>query len=248
MLYDISQEVFGCTVFPGDPPPERRTPMRISNGDICNLTELSMCAHNGTHVDAPYHFIEEGKRIDEVELEAFIGDCYVVHHEGDVTAADAESFLDRAGAAGAAERLLIGGKATVTAEAAKVFAARGLLLIGNESQTVGPEDAPMEVHLILLGAGTVLLEGIRLEGIPEGKYLLMAQPLNLGGCDGSPCRAVLQGRAPGPSADGATPPQATECRKTDSDAAGPNKAVNQTGGAIKSANPNAKRVPQSRAR
>ncbi|SDB06926.1 Kynurenine formamidase [Ruminococcaceae bacterium FB2012] len=242
MLYDISQEVFSCTVFPGDPKPEKKTLMSVSKGDVCNLTGLSMCAHNGTHVDAPYHFLNDGKTIDQVGLEPFIGDCFVVRHEGNVSAEDAESFLKRAEEAGAGERLLIGGKATVTAEAAKVFAARGLLLIGNESQTVGPEDAPMEVHLILLGAGTVLLEGIRLEGIPEGKYLLMAQPLNLGGCDGSPCRAVLQGRAPGPSADGATPPQATECRKTDSDAAGPNKAVNQTSGAIKSANPNAKRV------
>ena len=190
MLYDISQEVFGCTVFPGDPQPERRTPMSISKGDICNLTELSMCAHNGTHVDAPFHFINEGKKIDEVELDAFIGDCYVVHHEGEVTAADAERFMDRARAAGAAERLLIGGKAVVTAEAAKVFAA--LRLIGNESQTVGPEDAPKEVHLILLGAGTILLEGIRLKGIEEGKYYLMAQPINLGGADGAPCRAVLR--------------------------------------------------------
>ena len=210
MFYDISQEVFGCTVFPGDPPPERRTPMRISNGDICNLTELSMCAHNGTHVDAPYHFIEEGKRIDEVELEAFIGDCYVVHHEGDVTAADAERFMESAKTAGAAERLLIGGKATVTAEAARVFAAGGLRLIGNESQTVGPEDAPKEVHLILLGAGTILLEGIRLKGIAEGSYYLMSQPLNLGGSDGAPCRAVLGPRS---SPDGLTPPSQKECRK-----------------------------------
>ena len=191
MLYDISQEVVSCTVFPGDPQPERRTPMSISGGDICNLTELSMCAHNGTHVDAPYHFLNDGKTIDQVGLEPFIGDCFAVRHEGDVSAADAESFLRRAEEADAGKRLLIGGKATVTAEAAKVFAAHGLLLLGNESQTVGPEDAPMEVHLILLGAGTVLLEGIRLEGVPEGKYLLMAQPLNLGGSDGAPCRAVL---------------------------------------------------------
>ena len=191
MFYDISQEVFGCTVFPGDPQPERRTPMSISKGDICNLTELSMCAHNGTHVDAPYHFINDGKKIDEVELDAFIGDCYVVRHEGNVGASDAESFMERAKAAGAGERLLIGGKAVVTAEAAKVFAACGLRLIGNESQTVGPEDSPKEVHLILLGAGTILLEGIRLKGIEEGKYYLMAQPIDLGGSDGAPCRAVL---------------------------------------------------------
>ena len=90
-----------------------------------------------------------------------------------------------------AERILIAGPVTVTADAARVFAAAKLRLLGNESQTVGPEGAPMEVHLLLLGAGTVLLEGLVLDGVPEGRYLLNAAPLNLGGCDGAPCRAWL---------------------------------------------------------
>jgi arylformamidase len=72
-----------------------------------------------------------------------------------------------------------------------VFADAGIMLIGNESQTVGPEDSPRNVHLILLGREVTLLEGVRLGGVEEGKYFLMAQPLNLGGSDGSPCRAVL---------------------------------------------------------
>ena len=88
-------------------------------------------------------------------------------------------------------RILIAGKATVTEEAARVFAEEGILLIGNESQTVGPEDAPMQVHLILLGAEVILLEGIVLKDIPEGKYFLNAAPLQLGGIDGAPCRAWL---------------------------------------------------------
>ena len=91
----------------------------------------------------------------------------------------------------AARRILIRGAAVVSAEAAEVFASSGLLLLGNESQTVGPEDAPMEVHLILLGADVILLEGIRLAEVPEGVYFLSAAPLNLSGADGSPCRAVL---------------------------------------------------------
>ena len=66
-----------------------------------------------------------------------------------------------------------------------------ILLLGNESQTVGPEDGPKAVHDILLGAEVVLLEGIRLDGIPEGVYDLNAAPLNLGGCDGASCRAIL---------------------------------------------------------
>lgn len=192
MLIDISQEVFGCTVFPGDPSPERITAMSIEKGDVCNLTELHMCAHNGTHIDAPYHFIQSGKTVDMMPLESYVGDCFVTQHEGDVTADDAEKILEKARRAGGWERILIGGKATVTEKAAKVFAAARIKLIGNESQTVGPEDSPKAVHLALLGAEVTLLEGIRLEGVPEGKYYLMAQPINLGGCDGAPCRAVLK--------------------------------------------------------
>ena len=76
-------------------------------------------------------------------------------------------------------------------EAAQIFAASGMWLLGNESQTVGPEDAPMAVHLTLLEADVILLEGIRLETVPEGIYLLNAAPLNFAGLEGSPCRAVL---------------------------------------------------------
>ena len=192
-LYDISQEVFGCKVFPGDPSPAKEIKMSISTGEICNLTAFSMCAHNGTHVDAPYHFIDAGKTIDKVDLDKFIGYAYVAEHEGDVTAEDAERIINTAKEQDplSAERILIKGNATVTKGAAEVFAREKLKLFGNESQTVGPEDAPMEVHLIMLGAEIVLLEGIRLSAVPEGVYILNAAPINLGGSDGAPCRATL---------------------------------------------------------
>jgi arylformamidase len=122
-----------------------------------------------------------------------LGDCFLVRHEGEVTADHAREMLAKASLAGAWERLLIGGKATVTLEAARVFAEAGIRLIGNESQTVGPEDAPMAVHLILLGAGVILLEGVVLAHVPEGKYFLSAAPLKLGGREGAPCRAMLIG-------------------------------------------------------
>ena len=193
MVIDISQEVFSCKVFPGDPAPASQRVLSIEQGDICNLTAFSMCAHNGTHVDAPYHFLADGNTIERVDIEAFVGDCYVARHEGNITSDDAAGILDKARAVGAYERILIAGKATVTAEAARIFAQAKIKLIGNESQTVGPEDAPMEVHKILLGADVVLLEGIVLKDVDEGKYFLSAAPLNLGGCDGAPCRAVLVG-------------------------------------------------------
>ena len=156
---------------------------------VCD--SFSMCAHNGTHVDAPFHFLSDGNTIEKISLDAFVGDCYVARHEGNVTADDAADIVEKARTAGAPERILIAGKATVTAEAARIFAQAKIKLIGNESQTVGPEDAPKEVHLILLGASIVLLEGIVLTDVAEGKYFLSAAPLNLGGCDGAPCRAVL---------------------------------------------------------
>ena len=192
-IYDISQEVFTCCVYPGDPSPERQVMMRIPEGAVCNLTAFRMCAHNGTHVDAPFHFIQEGRTIDGVTLERFIGYAYVAEHSGDFSAADAEAILEKARAIDpeAAKRILVKGPAVVTEEAAAVFAKAGILLFGNESQTVGPEDAPMRVHLIMLGAEIVLLEGIRLGEVKEGIYLLNAAPLNLGGADGAPCRAVL---------------------------------------------------------
>ncbi len=86
---------------------------------------------------------------------------------------------------------MIKGPAEVSLEAAQAFAAAGILLLGNESQTVGPEDAPMAVHQLLLGADVALLEGIRLAEITEGTYFLNAVPLNLSGADGAPCRAIL---------------------------------------------------------
>ena len=191
MIYDISQEILSCKVWPGDPEPRAKQVCSIQKGDLYNLTELSMCAHNGTQVDAPLHFIDNGPSIGQIELEAFVGDCYVARHEGNVSDEDAAKILQKAQEAGAPERILIAGKATVTAEAAQVFAQAGIRLIGNESQTVGPENAPMQVHLILLGAGVVLLEGIRLAHVEEGKYLLSAAPLNFAGCEGAPCRAIL---------------------------------------------------------
>ena len=186
-IYDISQPVMTCVVFPGDPAPESRRLLSVDKGDVCNLTAFSMCAHNGTHIDAPFHFLSQGKRLDQLPLDTWIGPAWVVSHNGEVSGEDARAMLETTHA----ERLLIRGKAVVTQEAAAVFAQGGLKLVGNESQTVGPENAPKQVHLILLGAEVALLEGIRLAHVPDGEYLLNAAPLNLGAIDGAPCRAVL---------------------------------------------------------
>lgn len=192
-IYDITQPLFECVVFPGDPKPIKEEIARMEDGSLYNLTAISMCAHNGTHVDAPNHFYKDGKGIDQIELYKFIGPCYVETHSGDVTAEAAREMLKNAANINqeSAKRILIKGKATITLEAAKVFADAGIYLVGNESQTVGPEDAPMEVHLVLLKEEIVLLEGIRLGEVNDGVYMLNCAPLNLTDTDGAPCRAVL---------------------------------------------------------
>ena len=190
-IYDISQPVLSCTVYPGDPMPQAQPLCRMAEGELYNLTAFSMCAHNGTHVDAPFHFIQDGKTIEQIPLETWVGTCFVARCTGELTAKDAEDILCRAAAANAAERILIAGDAVVTLEAAEVFAGSNIRLLGVEGPSVGPVDAPMAVHLCLLRKEIVLLEGLILQQVPEGCYLLNAAPLNLEGFDGAPCRAWL---------------------------------------------------------
>ena len=192
-IYDISQEVFSCQVYPGDPAPEKKVLSLMEQGELYNLTAFSMCAHNGTHIDAPFHFFKEGKTVDAIELEAFVGMAYVAEYHGVISGDAAIEIMEKAKVQNleAAKRILIKGAAEVSLEAATVFAESGILLLGNESQTVGPEDAPMAVHHVLLGANVILLEGIRLAEVSEGVYFLNAAPLNLSGADGAPCRAIL---------------------------------------------------------
>ena len=190
-IIDISQEVFSCNVYPGDPSPIAEKVVSIDAGDVYNMSTLSMCVHNGTHIDAPYHFLNDGNTVEQISLEYFVGTCYVVQRDGELTASDAQNIMLEAKANNASERILIGGNIIVTAEAAKVFADNAIKLIGNEGVSIGPVDAPMEVHKILLSVNVVLLEGIVLKDVPDGVYFLNAAPLNLAKLDGAPCRAYL---------------------------------------------------------
>ena len=192
-IYDISQEVFSCEVYPGDPVPEKTALKSMQEGEVYNLTAFSMCAHNGTHIDAPFHFIKDRKTVDEICLETFVGMAYVAEHHGIITCNDAAEIIEKAKKQSpeATKRILIKGDVEVSLEAAKVFASSNILLLGNEPQTIGPQSTPTAVHLALLSADVVLLEGIRLADVSEGIYFLNAAPLNLEGADGSPCRAVL---------------------------------------------------------
>ena len=185
-FYDITREVFSSKVYPGDPIPEYERILEMKKGDVCNLTYLKMCAHNGTHMDAPRHFLDEGRSIEELPLSQVMGKCAVLEYDGKLDGDTAARMID-----GKGKKLLFKGKTVFTEDAAEVFVQAGVELVGVESQTVGPEDAPAAVHQILLGAGMAVLEGLDLEEIQAGTYFLCAQPLKLAGCDGAPCRAVL---------------------------------------------------------
>ena len=187
-IYDISQELMGCVVYPGDKTPEKELVCDMKKGDLYNLTNISLCTHNGTHIDAPFHFIKNGKTVNEIELEKFVGECLVVSFNGEITKEDAEKLMEKENSP---KRILIKGDAFVTEDSAKVFTDKGIYLLGCESQSVGPEASPMAVHKILLEKEVVLLEGLRLNNINDGKYFLCAQPVNVAGSDGAPCRAVL---------------------------------------------------------
>ena len=187
-IYDISQELMGCVVYPGDKAPEKELVCDMKQGDLYNLTNISLCTHNGTHIDAPFHFIKDGKTVNNIPLKKFIGECVVVCHRGEFTAQDARELVEQENFP---KRILIKGDAAVTEDSAKVFADKGIYLLGCESQSVGPEASPMAVHKILLEKEVVLLEGLRLNNIKDGVYFLCAQPVNIAGSDGAPCRAVL---------------------------------------------------------
>ncbi len=185
-VYDISQEVFSCAVYEGDISPTCDRVKDYVKGDVYALSNFTMCAHNGTHIDAPRHFIDGGDTVDKIPLECFIGKCRVSTVSGDVTA-DTFSAILRDGD----ERLCLRGDAIITEDGADYLIKRGIKLIGVEGQSVSDPDAPMRVHTVLLRAGVMILEGLRLSDVPDGEYFLFSAPLNLGGCEGAPCRAVL---------------------------------------------------------
>lgn len=184
-IYDITQEIFSGKVYPGDLHPTYDRVADMTKGSLYNLTNLSLGAHNATHVDAPFHFIEKGKAIEQLDLSSCIGACTVA----DLSDLSTEALHERLGTC--QKRLLIKGRTEITHTMAKLFNEFGIVLVGVETQSVGPEGAPMQVHLELLGQEVVLLEGLFLDEVAPGDYFLFAAPIKLGGCDGAPCRAVL---------------------------------------------------------
>lgn len=186
-IYDISQELLSSEIYPGDPSPRRDMLCDMKSGDACNVSVLSLCAHNGTHIDAPCHFIAGAASVDMLDPAIFCGEARVTGASGVLSAQDIRNI------AAGARRLLIRGDITLSEEAARELCSLGIMLCGVESQSIGPYGAPAAIHRILLAGNVIPLEGIRLAHVPDGVYTLSAMPINIAGSDGSPVRAVLIG-------------------------------------------------------
>lgn len=186
-IYDISKELFAASVYPGDPRPERRDFFSMEAGEACNVSVLTLGSHNGTHMDAPRHFVSGGRGVDRMDLEKCLGPCRVVRAQGPLDPWWVEEAL-----AGGVRRLLIAGEIAITLEAARRMTELGLWFLGVEGMTVGPlggDTGP--IHRELLGHETAVLEACVLDGVPEGDYFLVCQPLKMAGLDGSPARPLL---------------------------------------------------------
>lgn len=187
-VIDISKELFSTPVYPGDPEPHRELVRRIELGDTYNLSGFYTGCHSATHVDAPRHFIDDGKTVDELDLSQFVGRCTVVAASGIVTGADIDRIIPYC------EEIILfkgGGEAFLSESAAFALADAGVALVGTDAWSIGAPHAEAGPHVELLGAGIPILEGLNLSNVEEGTYTLIALPLFLKGAEASPVRAVL---------------------------------------------------------
>lgn len=190
-------------VYPGDPAPRIEAVHRIRDGAAANVSLLTMGSHTGTHVDAPYHFLDDGPRLGEVPLDRMVGPALVVDCRGRA-AVDASALADAPIEAGDIVLCRTDNSARwratefqrdfayVTLDAAELLLARGVRALGFDYLSIeqfGSRDFP--VHHRLLGAGVFVIEGLDLSAVDAGRYLLVCLPLKFPDLDGAPARAVL---------------------------------------------------------
>ena len=193
-------------VWPGDGDFRIVPVKRMATGDKNNVSRLDCGVHTGTHVDAPWHFLEDGSTAEQLPLDAMIGEAFVAYlPEVDVITAEtfAQLMLPRG-----TTRLLLHTRnselwetgvtefrkdfVALTSDAAQWLVDQGIRLIGVDYLSVHRYgDGPL-THQILLRAGIVIVEGLNLAGVAPGKYELICLPLRLNGADGAPARAVLR--------------------------------------------------------
>lgn len=194
-------------VWPGDPAIEVAPVTRIADGDEANVSRLSLSSHSGTHVDAPWHFIAGGAKLDAIAPERWIGPCRVVAIPGDVTRIE-PAHLEAAEIPPGTERLLfktansarwVPGKLDFVEDyvafspaAARWVVAHGIRLVGIDYLSIeGTDDPTSETHRTLLGHDVLIIENLNLSGIVPGPYTLICLPLRLMAGDGAPARVLL---------------------------------------------------------
>lgn len=201
-LYDCSRRLNPqMPVFPGNKPPVLKWLRNMKDGGKNNLSAIELGSHTGTHADAPFHFIAEGKTLDDLPLDTFVGPCRVAAllDVPVVTQAALETLRPRNG-----EILLLKTKNSLEEQlrpfhadyvgldidAGRYLARCGVKTIGVDYLSV-EDQSPDVVHQAILGAGIGILEGLYLKDVPEGDYFLCAAPLKVDGAEGAPCRAIL---------------------------------------------------------
>ena len=177
---------------------------RIARGDSSNVSTLHMSAHTGTHVDAPRHFFDEGPGTESLPLELLIGRARVIEVTSRAGVAakdlDATDFSDdirvliktlnsRLWGAPEFHEDYVG----VLESGAKHLVEQGIKVVGVDYLSVEKFHNPgAPAHHILLGAGTIVIEGLDLRGVEPGVYEMFCLPLRVVGSDGAPARVVLR--------------------------------------------------------
>ncbi len=200
--------VNGMVVWPKDVKVQIERRVSMDRGDMVNNSTINMGVHTGTHMDAPLHFIADGKSIDQVPFDAIIGPARVIEIKDKVSikADDLKPYNIKRG-----ERILFKTRNSpaswqnknfaedfvfITKGAAQLLAHLKVALVGVDYLSVGspvdPEKGMKDVHEILLGTEIWLIEGLNLTDVKPGNYNLVCLPLRLMNTEGSPVRAVLQ--------------------------------------------------------
>lgn len=203
--FDISRTLNSeIAVWPGDTLYTLETILSLAKGDSVNLTTLTMSAHTGTHVDAPYHFAADGRTLEAVDLDPYWGAAQVVtvpKTNGPLAAADfadydlrlAPRLLVHSAASEADPRLFPAEFVYPSSELADQLGALGIVLYGTDGPTMdAAESKTLPGHHALHRNGIVILEGLNLTNVPDGLYELVALPLKVANGDGSPVRAALR--------------------------------------------------------
>lgn len=197
---DISPALrVGIAVFPGDTPYSRTINMSFQDGKHLDLSEIRTTLHVGAHTDAPSHYHERGKSIDQRDLSLYMGPCQVIQ----VEAKSRITSLDL-GVEITAPRVLFrtdsftnpdewhNDFSALSSELIHFLKSKGVVLVGIDTPSVDPAtDETLESHKAIFENDMGILEGIILSHVHPGNYQLLALPLKIEGADASPVRAIL---------------------------------------------------------